>query len=204
MSRVKKVKTGGSMKIGYARVSTDEQNLALQIQSLKKAGCVKIFTDKGVSGGEFQRPGLQSAVDSMEDGCCLVVWRLDRLGRSISKLIEFLEGLQRRKIAFLSLNENIDTQTSSGRLVFHIMAALAEFEKGLISERTKAGMSAAKSRGKIIGRRPLLTELQKTEAAHMLYIQKLPLAQVAAHYNVHPRTIKRHVHCVEKKRGVSS
>ncbi|UBM24159.1 recombinase family protein [Pseudomonas sp. p1(2021b)] len=188
------------MKIGYARVSTDEQNLALQIQSLKKAGCAKIFTDKGISGGEFQRPGLQGAIDSMGEGCCLVVWRLDRLGRSISKLIDFLEGLQRRRISFLSLNENIDTQTSSGRLVFHIMAALAEFEKGLISERTKAGMSAAKSKGKIIGRRPLLTELQKAEAAHMLCTQKIPLAQVAAHYNVHPRTIKRHVQCAAQKR----
>lgn len=130
--------------VGYARVSTVEQSLDLQIAALKTAGCTDIFTDQGLSGADFQRPGLKKALHHLKSGDMLVVWRLDRLGRSLVDLIQTVNGLSKRGCEFRSLTESIDTSSSGGRLVFHMMGAMAEFERAIISERTKAGMEAAR------------------------------------------------------------
>jgi DNA invertase Pin-like site-specific DNA recombinase len=147
------------MLIGYARVSTDDQNLDLQRDALQKAGCEQIFTDR-VSGTKAERKGLTEALSHLRAGDTLVVWRLDRLGRSLRHLIDTVTDLQERGIGFKSLQESIDTTTSGGKLVFHIFGALAEFEREIIRERTQAGLSAARSRGKSGGRPKALTEKQ--------------------------------------------
>jgi DNA invertase Pin-like site-specific DNA recombinase len=147
------------MLIGYERVSTDDQNLALQHDALQAAGCSKIFSDK-ISGAKADRPGLKKALDFARAGDTLVVWRLDRLGRSLKDLIALVEELETGKIGFRSLQENIDTTTSGGKLIFHLFGALAEFERNLIRERTQAGLQAARARGRKGGRRPKLTAQQ--------------------------------------------
>jgi DNA invertase Pin-like site-specific DNA recombinase len=158
------------MLVGYARVSTIEQNVAPQIDELKKAGCERIFRDK-VSGAKAERPGLQEAMDFLREGDSLVVWRLDRLGRSLKHLIETVTIMEERGIGFRSLQEAIDTTTSGGRLVFHIFGALAEFERNLIRERTLAGLRAARARGRV-GGRPRKLDAKKTELAYQLYDEK--------------------------------
>jgi DNA invertase Pin-like site-specific DNA recombinase len=140
------------MKIGYARVSTDEQNLDLQIDALQAAGCEKIFTDEGISGIAKERTGLSEALIATGKGNILVVWKLDRLGRSLGFLCELIERLKEQGGGFQSLTDGIDTTTTGGKLVFHIMGALAEFERDLIRERTRAGMKAAQKRGRHVGR----------------------------------------------------
>ncbi len=140
------------MLIGYARVSTDEQSVDLQIDALQRAGCEPIFRDTGFSGVLRSRPALDDAIACLGPGDTLVTWRLDRLGRSLSHLISLVNDLEKRGIAFKSLSEAIDTSTAGGRLQFHMMGALAEFERALISERTKAGMAAARLRGVQLGR----------------------------------------------------
>ncbi|WP_081053215.1 recombinase family protein [Burkholderia territorii] len=140
------------MKIGYARVSTEEQSLDLQLSALKAANSDRILSDHGVSGSRFDRPGLKEALELAQAGDTLVVWRLDRLGRSLSHLVEVVSDLGKRGIEFVSLTESIDTRSSTGMLMFHMIAALAEFERALISERTRAGMAAARARGAKIGR----------------------------------------------------
>lgn len=177
------------MKIGYARVSTEEQNLDLQISALKAASCEMIFEDHGVSGARFSRPGLDAALLKLVEGDTIVVWRLDRLGRSLSKLIELIERLNSRGVQFESLTESISTTSSGGMFIFHMMAALAQFERSLISERTRAGMKAARERGQHIGRQPSLTPEQCEEALLLLYDGTA--ADVAAKFNVHPRTLQR-------------
>lgn len=141
-----------SRKVGYARVSTEEQKVDLQLNALKQAGCDQIFVDEGVSGAKADRVGLKKVLASLQPGDTLVVWRLDRLGRSLINLVSLMSELGSRGIEFYSLMENIDTTSAGGRLVFHLMAALAEFERSLISERTRAGMEAAKLRGIQVGR----------------------------------------------------
>ena len=158
------------MKIGYVRVSTIEQNVHLQIDELKKAGCEKIFRDK-VSGDKTERPGLHEALEFLREGDSLVVWRLDRLGRSLKHLLETVSLLEERGIGFRSLQESIDTTTSGGRLIFHIFGALAEFERNLIRERTMAGLKAARARGRV-GGRPRKLDAKKTELAYRLYEEK--------------------------------
>ena len=156
------------MKIGYARVSTDDQNLALQEDALKEAGCERIFYDR-VSGVKSERPGLQEALDYLRDGeDVLVVWRLDRLGRSLKDLIDLVNQLEERKIGFKSLQDPVDTTSPGGILVFHIFGALAEFERNLIRERTKAGLEAARARGKKGGRRRALNE-EQVQRLYQLY-----------------------------------
>jgi DNA invertase Pin-like site-specific DNA recombinase len=147
------------MLIGYARVSTDEQNLDLQRDALQKAGCEQIFTDR-VSGTKAERKGLTEALSHLREGDTLVVWRLDRLGRSLRHLIDTVTALQERGVGFKSLQESIDTTTSGGKLIFHIFGALAEFEREIIRERTKAGLTAARARGKSGGRPKALTDKQ--------------------------------------------
>jgi DNA invertase Pin-like site-specific DNA recombinase len=139
------------MLIGYARVSTSDQTLNLQKDALEKIGCSKIFTDTA-SGAKAERKGLEEALDYVREGDILVVWRLDRLGRSLKHLIETITKLNNRKIGFKSIQESIDTTTSGGKLVFHIFGALAEFERDIIRERTQAGLQAARARGRKGGR----------------------------------------------------
>ncbi len=152
------------MKIGYARVSTGDQNPDLQIKALKRAGCKHIFTDTGKSGGLHSRPELDQCLASLKEGDVLTVWKLDRLGRSLGHLIQVITDLGKRGVSFRSLSESIDTGTAGGRLVFHMMGALAEFERSLIAERTKAGMAAARKRGAKLGRKRALSPAQIAHA----------------------------------------
>ena len=179
--------------IGYARVSTDEQNLGLQIAALEAVGCDRIFSDHGISGAHNNRPNLSRALRILRSGDKLVVWRLDRLGRSLINLIQLLDQLGKKEVKFHSLNENIDTNSSGGRLVFHMMAALAEFERTLISERTRAGMAAARAKGKHLGRPPSLTKQQCLDAIRLIEIENLPLKEVAKSYNVTIQTLLRRI-----------
>jgi len=178
------------MKIGYARVSTDEQNLQLQMDALHAAGCDCIYTDQGISGADFCRPGLDTALERLQPGDVLVVWRLDRLGRSLTKLVDLINFLANRQVNFNSLMEAINTSSSGGVLIFHMMAALAEFERTLISERTRAGLAAARARGKALGRKRALSPAQCEQAIQMIRMQH-PLFEVAACFKVHPRTVQR-------------
>jgi len=143
------------MLMGYARVSTDDQNLELQNDALMAAGCERIYSDK-LSGAKAERPGLTQAFEALRSGDTLVVWRFDRLGRSLKDLITHIEVLETRGVGLKSLSEAIDTNSSGGRLVFHMFGALAEFERQLIRERTQAGLSAARARGRLGGRRKAL------------------------------------------------
>jgi len=178
------------MLIGYARVSTDEQNLELQLDALKRAGCGKIFQDAGISGTVAIRPGLEKAFAALGKGDTLVVWRLDRLGRSLGHLIQTIGQLEKRSVHFCSLTETIDTSSSGGRLVFHLMGAMAEFEHALISERTRAGMKVAQSNGRSIGRPPLLTHEQREEIRSGLKRGAKPI-RLAERYGVSRKTIQR-------------
>ncbi len=158
------------MLIGYARISTADQTLALQQDALTKAGCERLFTDTA-SGSQAVRPGLEEALAYVRPGDTLVVWRLDRLGRSLRHLIDTVALLQQRGIGFRSLQEQVDTTTSGGKLVFHVFGALAEFERDLIRERTQAGLLAARARGRL-GGRPRALDLRKVQIAQALYYDK--------------------------------
>jgi DNA invertase Pin-like site-specific DNA recombinase len=157
------------MLIGYARVSTDDETLDLQLDGLKAAGCEarRIYTDQ-VSGARTDRPGLARALDTLREGDTLIVWRLDRLGRSLPHLIQIVGDLKARHIGFRSLTESIDTTTPAGELVFHIFGALAQFERNLIRERTNAGLAAARARGRVGGGKHLLNPKQ-IENLHSVY-----------------------------------
>ncbi|MFN3727708.1 MAG: recombinase family protein [Allosphingosinicella sp.] len=161
------------MKLGYARVSTEDQNLDLQRQALTAAGCDLIFEDR-ISGATTKRPGLDEALGRCGAGDVLVVWKLDRLGRSLLHLIEVIQQLGNHDCGFQSLSENIDTTTGGGRLVFHLMGALAEFERALIGERTKAGLAAARQRGVRIGRKRAMTAEQVRHARALLEAGERP------------------------------
>ena len=158
------------MLIGYARVSTDDQNLNLQRDALSKSGCEQIFEDK-LSGAKSQRPGLQQLLEYARTDDTIVVWRLDRLSRSLKDLIEMVATLEAKGIALKSLQESIDTSSSSGKLIFHVFAALAEFERNLIRERTQAGLQAARARGPL-GGRPKALNQDKRALAVKLYREK--------------------------------
>lgn len=177
-------------RIGYARVSTDDQSLALQLDALKAAGCSRIFQDKGISGAARCRPALQEALSSLKPGDVLVTWRLDRLGRSLGHLIEMMGQLETQGVGFLSLTESIDTTTPGGMLIFHVMGALAQFERSLISERTKAGMRSAKTRGRTLGR-PAKLAPQQVEDARRMQAEGTPLAMIAAVFGVSKLTVSR-------------
>ena len=158
------------MLIGYARVSTSDQNLDLQNDALLKAGCEKILVDKE-SGAASTRAGLAQTMEMLREGDTLAVWRLDRLGRSLKHLIELIGSLEERKVGFRSLQESIDTTSPGGRLVFHIFGALSEFERNLIRERTKAGLAAARARGRK-GGRPKALDSKQREIAIKLYEER--------------------------------
>lgn len=155
------------MLIGYARVSTDDQDLALQMDALNKSGCERIFTDK-VSGVEAKRAGLAQAISHLREGDTLVVWKLDRLGRTVKGLVDLVTTLEGRGIQFRSLTDGIDTSTGPGRFFFHVMAALAQMERELIVERTHAGLAAAKARGRLGGRKAKMTETKINAARKLL------------------------------------
>lgn len=179
------------MLIGYARVSTEEQNLALQFDALTRAGCDRIFQDEGITGVAVNRPALNDALASLRPGDVLVTWKLDRLGRSLAHLIEIIGRLGEQQIGFRSLSEAIDTTTASGRLLFHVMGALAEFERALISERTRAGMAAAKARGTHIGRPPKLAEYEILQAKLEIDSGMASLHELADTLGVAPLTLDR-------------
>ncbi len=178
------------MNIGYARISTGDQNLDLQRDALLAAGCdeSKIFTDR-LSGSKDDRPGLAQALAYVRAGDTLVVWRLDRLGRSLSHLIQTTTGLEDRGVGFRSLQEGIDTTTSGGKLVFHIFGALAEFERSLIRERTNAGLKAARARGRNGGRPKLLDARKLAVAESLLKDPKLTVKEVAEQVGVARSTL---------------
>jgi DNA invertase Pin-like site-specific DNA recombinase len=156
------------MDIGYARVSTGEQTLDLQLDALQKAGCGKIYRETA-SGAKADRPVLEDVLSYLRPGDTLVVWRLDRLGRSLKHLIEVVAALAERGVGFKSLTEQIDTTTPGGKLIFHVFGALAEFERDLIRERTHAGLAAARARGRLGGRPKKLTDAKQLELARTLY-----------------------------------
>lgn len=180
------------MLVGYARVSTQDQDPALQIDALKAAGCEKVFTEKA-SGAQRERPQLQAALDYMREGDTLVIWKLDRLARSLKQLIETVEGLAARGIGLRSLTEAIDTTTSGGKLIFHLFGALAEFERGVIRERTRAGLDAARARGRTGGRPPALSSDDLAAARAMLRDPDITVEQVARRLGVVPSTLYRHI-----------
>ena len=178
------------MLIGYARVSTTDQTLALQEDALQVAGCEKIFRDV-ISGSATKRPGLDDALAFARPGDVLVVWKLDRLGRSLVHLIQVVQQLQANETGFQSLQENMDTTTSGGQLIFHIFGALAEFERSLIRERTNAGLAAARARGRVGGRRPRLSADQVRMAQQMMAQSDMTGAEVAAALHVSRSTLYR-------------
>lgn len=178
--------------VGYARVSTRDQNPALQREALDRAGCDRIF-DEAASGAQRDRPQLMAALDYLRPGDTLIVWKLDRLARSLKQLIETVEELERRKIGFRSLTEAIDTTTPGGRLVFQIFGALAEFERGLIRERTRAGLDTARAQGRLSGRRPKITEKDIQAAKALLSGTDLTVEEAARRIGVSPATLYRHL-----------
>ena len=183
------------MLIGYARVSTNDQTLALQQDALQKAGCERVFTDT-VSGAAVERKGLEEALGFARAGDTLVVWKLDRLGRSIRHLIDTINSMQARGVGFRSLTEQIDTTTSGGKLVFHVFAALAEFERDLIRERTQAGLAAARARGRQGGRpkAAALADAKKVALAQSLYNDKgVSIAEICKALRVSRSTLYRYI-----------
>ncbi len=183
------------MLIGYARVSTQDQTLNLQQDALEKIGCVRIFADT-ISGATTERIGLDAALAYIREGDTLVVWRLDRLGRSLKHLIETITALNNRKIGFKSITENIDTTTSGGKLIFHIFGALAEFERDIIRERTLAGVTAARARGRTGGRpkAKTLNTPRKTSMAQALYDNKNnTIEEICKTLNISRSTLYRYI-----------
>jgi DNA invertase Pin-like site-specific DNA recombinase len=178
--------------IGYARVSTVDQNLALQRDALTEAGCAKIFTEQ-MSGAVTDRPALHDALEFARSGDTLIVWKLDRFARSMKQLIETIENLRVRGIGFRSLTEALDTTTAQGRLVFHMFGALAEFERSLIRERTQAGLAAARRAGRTGGRPPKLTEDDLEAARALLANADIGVTQIAHRLGVSSATLYRYI-----------
>ncbi len=180
------------MKIGYARTSTEDQNLDLQLDALKKYGCEKIFTDKQ-SGTIVDRKGLSDAIAFARNNDAIVVWRLDRLGRSLQHLIQTVTEINARGISFISIQESIDTTSANGKLTFHLFGALAEFERGLLRERTMAGLAAARARGRL-GGRPCKLPSEKVEMAKTLMANKSnSINDICRMLQVSRSTLYRHV-----------
>ena len=190
------------MNIGYARISTQDQNLALQQDALAKVNCDKVFTDTA-SGAKAERPGLKEALSHLRTGDTLVVWKLDRLGRSLKQLIEVTIDLEKRGIGLRSLQEQIDTTTPGGKLVFHVFGALAEFERDLVRERTNAGLTAARARGRVGGRKPVLTG-KKAETAMTLYNSRtMPVGEICKTLGVGRTSLYRLIQASAKVAEVS-
>jgi DNA invertase Pin-like site-specific DNA recombinase len=188
-------------RIGYARVSTDDQNLDLQRDALTKAGCVSIY-EETASGKSVGRPELDHCLKALRAGDVLVVWRLDRLGRSLPDLVSIVSDLEKQGIGFESLTEKIETGSAAGKLVFHVFAALAEFERNLIRERTQAGLAAARARGRKGGRKPSLDDKQIREIRALLRDPSIAVTDVAKRYGVSRTTLYKAVGVVEPHRAL--
>lgn len=184
--------------IGYARVSTKGQRLTPQIDALRKRGCDRIFREKK-PGASKHRPALDLALASLKKGDVLAVWKLDRLGRSLRHLVDVVQDLERRGIGFVSISDGIDTKSPTGKLLFHIVGAIAEFERSLISERTIAGLDAARSRGRTLGRPKRMTEAKRKRARAMVQAGKLGPARIAARLNVGRTTLWREVGSIGRR-----
>jgi DNA invertase Pin-like site-specific DNA recombinase len=179
------------MRIGYARVSTRDQNLEMQLDALNKAGCKRIFTDK-LSGAQLERPGLKEALSHLREADALVVWKLDRLGRSVKGLVDLVNELEAREVHFQSITDGVDTKTPAGRFFFHVMASLAQMERELILERTRAGLEAARCLGRVGGRKRRMTD-GKVHAARKLLVSGTPPHEVAHSLGVSVPTLYRWV-----------
>lgn len=189
------------MKIGYARVSTKDQSLDLQMDALTKEGCKRIFSEH-VSGTKSKRIELQKMIDHVREGDVIVVWKLDRLGRSLKNLVDLISLFQERGVGFKSLQDSIDTTTPTGKLTFHLFAALAEFERAIISERTKAGLEAARLRGRRGGRPKGLSKKAQDKArlAESLYLEKKrSISEICNHLDISKPTLCRYL----RSRGVA-
>lgn len=192
------------MKIGYARVSTKDQNIHLQIDALEKAGCQKIFEDI-ISGEKKDRPKLEKMLEILREGDTVVIYKLDRLGRSIKHLLELMELFRTRKVELISLSDNIDTSTPQGKLVFNIFASIAEFERELIRERTMAGLEAARNRGRVGGRPKGLSEKAQRTAliAEKLYQENLlSVSEIAKSLGICKATLYKYLRSRNVKIGV--
>jgi len=187
-----------NQRIGYARVSTDDQHLDLQRDALTQGGCGVIY-EEAASGKNTTRPELEQCRKALRAGDTLVVWRLDRLGRSLPDLVQIVSELEQRGIGFESLTEQIETGSATGKLVFHVFAALAEFERGLIRERTQAGLAAARARGRSGGRKPKLDDKQVREIRALLRDPDIYVADVARRYGVSRTTLYKHVGVIEPR-----
>ena len=191
------------MKIGYARVSTDDQNLDLQHDELKRAGCENIYSEH-ISSTKAERPQLQACLKALRHDDVLVIWRLDRLGRNLKELIELVNELEKKGCGLVSLKESIDTTTPAGRLVFHIFASLAQFERELIQERTKAGIQSARERGKVGGRPSKLTLADKTMIQALMSHQETNIKELALRFGVSRATLYRVCDEMENKEAQKS
>lgn len=185
--------------LGYARVSTPDQDLEAQLHPLKAAGCQKIFTDTA-SGARTERPGLDACLEALESGDTLVVWRLDRLGRSMPHLVGVVTGLKKRGVGFKSLSDGaMDTTTPSGELIFHIFAALAQFERELIRERTRAGLEAARARGRQGGRKPISASHPKVRMAKTMHQDRsLSINEICSSLGISRATFYRYLKLEER------
>lgn len=181
-----------NQRIGYARVSTDDQHLDQQRDALQQAGCGAIY-EEAASGKNATRPELGQCLKALRAGDTLVVWRLDRLGRSLPDLVQIVTDLEQRGVGFESLTEKIETGSAAGKLIFHVFAALAEFERGLIRERTQAGLAAARARGRSGGRKPKLGEKDVREIKALLNSPDIKVADVARRYGVSRTTLYKYV-----------
>ena len=179
------------MRIGYARVSTRDQNLEMQLDALSKAGCKRIFTDK-LSGAQLERPGLKEALSHLREADSLVVWKLDRLGRSVKGLVDLVNELETQRVHFQSITDGVDTKTPAGRFFFHVMASLAQMERELILERTRAGLETARCQGRVGGRKRRMTD-SKVQAARKLLASGTPPQEVAHSLGVSVPTLYRWV-----------
>ena len=191
------------MLIGYARISTADQNLNLQEDALKSAGCDRVFSDTA-SGATAERVGLKAAIEFLREGDVLVVWRLDRLGRSLQHLLETVSALEARKIVFKSLSESLDTTSSGGKFFFQVFGALSEFERNLIRERTHAGLKAARARGRL-GGRPKALDSQKAELAQRLYDERIhTVKEIASMVGISKPGLYHYLKGRHKKVGATS
>lgn len=178
------------MNVGYARVSTVAQDTALQLDALKSTGCERIYQESR-SGASRERPELEKCLDVLREGDTLIVWRLDRLGRSLKDLVQIVSELEARGVGFRSLNESINTSSAGGKLIFHVFAALSEFERSLIQERTQAGLEAARARGRQGGRPRKMSADQVRKAKAMLTDPKMTKGEVARHFGVTRMTLNK-------------
>ncbi len=185
-----------ALKIGYARVSTRDQNLDLQTAALRAAGCAKIYEDT-ISGAKRERPGLDRALEHLRAGDTLVVWKLDRLGRSVKDLVEMVGELEKRGVHFQSVTDSIETATPAGRFFFHVMASLAQMERELLVERTRAGLDAARAQGRVGGRKRAMTD-SKLEAAKKLLASGAAPREVAANLGISVPTLYRWIPASER------